>query len=1025
MNKKSSTYTHKSANSEPAEIEAGTADVKELDRELAHARAQLAAAVDKRNDLELQLKKMTEENSVLQRIIDHNPCVTFSWRVHEGWPVVFVSDNVRRFGYAPPDFYSGRLTFTDLIHPEDRQQINRKLFDTNRSIRDDKSVLSYRIVHSDGREAWIDHHVWIIRTPEGKMTYIGGALLDITDKKLAETALTESESKFRNLTEKSLVGVYILQEGLFRYCNPKFAEMYGYRPDDIIDKLGPSDLAAPEDRAMVTHNIKKRISGEVESMHYELRGLARDKRIVNTEVFGSRIQYNNKPAVIGSVLDITTRKEVEKNLRLTQYAMDHSAAAILRVDPDTRITYANQAASQQLGYTGQELMAMTIPDIDTVWTKAFWYGRGLPMLRKKRVNRFETEHMRKDGTRYPVEVICYLAKYEDTEQYYALFTDISDRKQAEAEIRKHREHLEELVEERTRELTVAKEQAEVANLTKSEFLANMSHEIRTPLNGVLGMLHLLENTDLTPEQMDFADTAASSASALLNIINDILDFSKIEAGKLDFENIGFDLRALMEDLTEILDIQALEKGLEITCFVEPQTPKQLMGDPWRLRQVLLNLATNALKFTSKGNINIRATVKEQSPTDVEMYFTVTDTGIGVPASLSNQLFKPFSQGDGSTTRKFGGTGLGLAICKKLVDLMDGRIGMDSRPEQGSRFWFTARLGSPEPVQNQSDPGESDRTLESKCVLVVDNSAASREILKAYLTAYGCNVRLATGGGEALEAIVRAADTKPPIDLVIIDADMPSMDCEELPRAIRAHPQLPATPKVMLLDRGRGKTRGIAREAGFDAIGYKPIKWSGLRHSLLSVLSSRNRESSPGGDPEPAPQTPVGAGEPLGGRILLAEDNPINQKVALHLLENLGYTVDAVTTGRSALNALARQHYDLILMDIQMPEMDGLETTRSIRNRELEYMNFGAGILSDGQKLFEGKTPNPTADALIEQIAGRSLQKRIPIIAMTAHAMSGDREKCLVAGMDDYISKPIDPELLATKIAHCLRRALNR
>jgi PAS domain S-box-containing protein len=699
--------------------------------------------------------------------------------------------------------------------------------------------------------------------------------------------------------------------------------------------------------------------------------------------------------------------------------VDHSAAAIMRVDPDARITYANQAASRQLGYTIQELTAMTIPDIDPLWTNAFWHGQGLPMLRKKRVNRFETEHIRKDGTRYPVEVLSYLAKYEDTEQYYAYFTDISERKQAEAEIRKHREHLEELVEERTRELTVAKEQAEVANRTKSEFLANMSHEIRTPLNGVVGMLHLLRDTDLTPEQMDFADTAASSASALLNIINDILDFSKIEAGKLDFEYIGFDLRKLMEDLTEMLDLQALEKGLDITCFVEPRTPKQLIGDPWRLRQVLLNLAANALKFTSDGEVNIRATIKDQSPTDVEMHFTVTDTGIGVPASLSQQLFKPFSQGDSSTTRKFGGTGLGLAICKKLVDLMGGRIGVERRPEQGSRFWFTARLDSPEAVHDQADPGGPDRSLENKNILVVNNSTASREILTAYLKTYGCHVRLAANGSEALASIVRAAHTQRPIDLVIIDADMPSMDGAELLRAIRTLPKLPATPKAMLMGRGRGKAKGIALEAGFDAIGYKPIKWSGLRDSLRSALSPLKRESSPGDETEPAPQAPAGAEGILRGRILLAEDNPINRKLARHILEKLGYTVDAVSSGRSVLDALARRHYDLILMDVQMPEMDGMEATRSIRSRELEYMHIDTGALPGGRKTPERKTSIPTADALIEQTAGHRLQTRIPIIAMTAHAMSGDRKKFLAAGMDDYISKPIDPELMATKIDHWL------
>jgi two-component system, sensor histidine kinase and response regulator len=872
------------AGTPPEELGGQAIRARELARELAHTKAQLASALRNCNDLELSLKTTEEQNDALRRIIHHNPTVTFSWRVGEDWPVMLVSDNVSRFGYAPEDFYSGRLRYADIIHPEDREKINGELFGDYRIIRDEKRVLTYRIVQSDGREAWIDHHSWLMRAPDGQLTHLEGALLDITDQKSAETALTESESKFRNLTEKSLVGVYILQQGSFKYVNPKFARMFGYRPDDIVDKMSPGELVLPEDQALVAENINKRIAGGIGSMHYEFRGITRDNRIINVEVFGSRIQYNMEPAVIGSILDITDRKQAEKNLRLTQYAVDHSATAILRIDPDARIAYANQTASRQLGYTEHELATMTIPDIDPRWTKEFWNRQGLPMLRKNRVNRFETVHVRKNGTRYPVEVMCYLAEYEDTEHYYAFFTDITERRQAEAEIRKHREHLQELVQERTRELTIAKEQAEVANRAKSEFLANMSHEIRTPLNGVTGMLHLLRDTDLTHEQQDFADTAASSATALLNIINDILDFSKIEAGKLDFENIGFDLRELMEDLTEMLNLQALEKDLKLTCYVDPRTPKQLVGDPWRLRQVLLNLATNALKFTPEGEVNIRATVRSQASSGVEMYFEVVDTGIGMPEAMQNQLFRPFSQGDSSTTRKFGGTGLGLAICKKLVGMMGGRIEVESRPGEGTRLAFAVQLGQSVPASDKADSGEYAYANEARQV----------------------------------------------------------------------------------------------------------------------------------------PQMPVDAQNPMQCRILLAEDNPINQKLALHILVNLGYTVDAVTNGHLAVDALVRETYDLILMDVQMPEMDGLEATRLIRRRELEGNNPETDALPDGREIPHRKITKTLFDALARQKTARSSRnKRIPIIAMTAHAMSGDREKCLAAGMDDYIPKPVDPERMATKIAHWL------
>ncbi len=963
------------------------ARIENLEKALSSARDSLAQEAEKRRALASELKTVREQTKALTQIVNHSPSVIFTWLAQQDLPVVFVAENVRRFGYLPEDFYSGRLKYTDIVHAADRQRVSRQMLDYCQSRKDDKFICTYRITTAARRMAWVDHHTQVIRGPEGNITHLQGALLDITDRKTAQMALTESESKFRSLTEEALVGVYIIQQGFFRYVNPEFARIFGYRPEDIIDKIGPNLLVLPEDQSLVAQNIQKRLNGEIASLHYEFRGVTRDNRIVNIEVFGNRTQVNGKPAVIGSLLDITARKQAERDLRLTQYAVDQSATAILRVDPSSRITYANLAASRLLGYSEQELMRMTIPDIDPQWTAEFWKHQGLAMLRRNRVNRFETEHIRKDGKRYPVEVISYLAEFEEAEQYYAFFMDISERRRAEEEIRRHREHLEELVQERTMELTTAKEQAEVASRTKSEFLANMSHEIRTPLNGVIGMIDLLRDTDLTTAQLEFAGTAATCANSLLSVINDILDFSKIEAGKLDFEHILFDLREVMDDLAEMLSFQAQEKNLEVTCFLDPQAPNLFWGDPMRLRQVLLNLATNALKFTQEGEVNIRVTVKARTSEWVELCFAVTDSGIGVPESLSHRLFKPFSQVDSSTTREFGGTGLGLAICKKLVDMMGGRIGVRSRQGQGSSFWFTVRLDLPAPSGQGPDLCEFTEELRGKSILAVDDHAANREILNAYLLACDCKVQLADNGPQAFELMNRAATADKPFDLVIIDDTHPSMDGIALGRSIMARERFKALPMVIMTLQGRSKDWDLVRDMASIAFLAKPIKLSGLRKALVSALAMGRYDPFANMDKETATAGTAEADQPLQGRILLAEDNVINRKLAQHVLEKLGHRVDAVTNGRMVLEALAQRHYDLLLMDVQMPEMDGLEAARLIR----------------------GQGPD---------------SNRIPIIAMTAHAMSGDREKCLAAGMDDYISKPIDSGVLSAKLLYWLGKEKN-
>ena len=536
------------------------------------------------------------------------------------------------------------------------------------------------------------------------------------------------------------------------------------------------------------------------------------------------------------------------------------------------------------------------------------------------------------------------------------------------------------VAKRTEELSLATDAAKAASRTKSEFLANMSHEIRTPMNGVLGMATLLLGTQLNETQRDYARSIAASGESLLNIINDILDFSKIEAGRLEFESVDFDLQIMIEDIADILAVSANEKGLELSCFIDPAVPCFLVGDPGRLRQVLLNLANNAVKFTSQGEVDIRAEMKEETESRVEILFEVKDTGIGIPEDRINRLFKSFSQVDGSSTRKYGGTGLGLAISKKLVELMNGQIGVRSETERGSIFWFSVWFRKQTKPSDSALAAKPVTDLKSKRILTVEDHAANRAIIDAYLRSWGCESVLAQGGREALALLQKAVQDKSPIDLAIIDVMMSEMDGETLGRIIKNNPLLQNTCCVLLTPRVMSGNVARVREKGFDAYLTKPIKRSQL-FSVLQAVFARDPAGIPG-NLKKNPMTCFALAEHQKQQIhiLLAEDNPINQKVALNMLGRFGYHTCAVGNGKQVLESLALRHYDLILMDIQMPEMDGLETTRAIRESQSNY-------------------------------------NRIPIIALTANAMKGDDEKCYAAGMDDYIPKPIDATTLVEKIRH--------
>jgi PAS domain S-box-containing protein len=654
--------------------------------------------------------------------------------------------------------------------------------------------------------------------------------------------------------------------------------------------------------------------------------------------------------------------------------------AVFVIDADMRIITANKATFELSELTEEELIGELL---ETIVAESQGVHLGI-LEPEENSGEVETTNCEavfkvKDGEHVPILFSTSSIRDNDGNMTdtVCVAKNISELKQAEEELKK------------------AKRAAEDANRAKSDFLANMSHEIRTPLNGVIGMTGLLLDTELTPEQSQFAKTVRVSGESLLEVINDILDYSKIEAGKLDFEILDFDLRTTMEDVTDVLAISAHAKGLELICLIDHDVPSLLKGDPGRLRQILTNLANNAIKFTEKGEVVIRAKLDKDIKHRATVRFDVTDTGIGVPRDRMDRLFRSFSQVDASHTRKFGGTGLGLAISKRLAEMMGGQMGLESEQGKGSLFWFTAVFDRQPTGQEVKEPVPED--LHGKRILVVDDNATNREVLKEHLKLWACRLDEATHGQQALDRLRQAIDEEDPFHIAILDMQMPVMDGEALGRRIKEDSVLRKTVLVMLTSVGERGDAARMKQIGFAAYLTKPIKRSVLYDCLLTV-TGKNTESE-AATPVVTKHSIVDA-QKRKIRILIAEDNTINQQVALNILKKFGYRADAVANGEEAVKALEIVPYDLVLMDVQMPEMDGFQATQLIRTRE--------------QKLKAEDTTSSHEFSAFSFKHSAGLE-RIPIIAMTACAMKGDRKRCLDAGMDDYTSKPVESKDLLAKI----------
>jgi len=798
-------------------------------------------------------------------------------------------------------------------------------------------------------------------------------------------ALGESESLQRLLMDNLSAGVMIIDAGthVIERVNPWAARLIGAPAEEIVGRVCHGFVCPARAGSCPLTDCGQNMDNADRAI------LRRDGSQVSIMTSVQPIRIQGREKLLETFVDITDRRRAEEAIRqsreLLTTILDAIPVPVFYKDSQGVYLGCNTAFAQFLGMPKEAVVGRTAFDVAPRDLARRYHDADLDLMAKGKRQIYEAEVVHVDGSRR--QIMFHKAPFFSAGGsllgLVGAMLDITDRKRAEEELL----HTNRQLEEATGRANDMAARAELASAAKSDFLANMSHEIRTPMNGVIGITGLLLDTDLSDEQRRYAEMVRVCAESLLGLINDILDFSKIEAGKLDLEHLDFDLHNLLDDFAATMALRAHDKGLELLCFTAPEVPALLRGDPGRLRQILTNLTGNAIKFTPAGEVVIRVALASATEGDALLRFSVHDTGIGIPQDKIGLLFDKFSQVDASTTRQYGGTGLGLAISRQLAEMMGGEVGVVSQQGRGSEFWFTARLSRQPGRALAAVPPAAD--LRGLRVLIVDDNATGREILSTRMSSWSMRPEQTQDGPAALAMLRRALAEGDPFRIAVIDMQMTGMDGEELGRLIRTDQGLADTRLVMLTSLG---TRGDARrfaEIGFAAYLTKPV-----RHlELYNVLSALMRPCSVADDPaagalpQPRPivtrhsaQDQLQLFTETGARVLVVEDNITNQKVALGILRKLGLHADAVANGAEAVKILETIPYDLVLMDVQMPVMDGYEAARQIRH-----------------------------------LRGAILNPRIPIIAMTAHAMQGDREKCLAAGMNDYLAKPVSSQALAEKL----------